>query len=1041
MLVHEALNGGVVQTRHPTLLRPGEIQVGTEMILKPGDPRLHRAPGRTAYGTVRSTGITCTTNGTTALSSAAAFGTDIATVTVTTGSPYLSKASAFGSVVAGQTVVGTGIPAGTVVKRVIDSSTVEMSKNATATGTPTVTFSDLHPGTFISGTGITTGTYIASITSASALTMSAAASDSSAASRTFSEQVTGVSAAAFNTVENYLLLAKAADKLYYSGLTGLTGTFTALIVGLSQAADAILKTIRYNERHVILTGYDTPRLLYYKNNAVTTRTLSMIPVKNFTGVAVVSGSWSSLPDFQEGYYYFLVTEVMNPGEVDEVESTYDGDPKVARITDYTTQGVKVTFTAASGGTTDRYNNGLYGLNAATHRRIYMSPRQTSEFPVPDLSTFHAIGEPVPISTTEVTLTNANPYQKGYAKSLATYGGYDSLFPNGSTPALSGVAAQTQTATFTAGSNVLASSAAFGTVVAGMVITSTNNRIPYGTKVVSVTSTSSLVMSNPATTTGSETVGFGNSSSFDGQIAGVPPNAGAQRAGAFYDFGIENIGAFASGTITGVKVRIKGSWFAFTGDDRGFYVSVNKGATESTLKWAKFDQKRGEQGYIELGSEFDTWGISWSPADFINGAANVNVLIRKHDAAVDVLHTIDGVEITIYAGANTINLDGDQFKTIILTDQLGNSFGVGSAGAAPISKVAALIQGQMVMADGTNLVASLPDDIDAYPEAYRLPMGDTVNALIDYGRGGIVGCQNSVKRLNYFPTERDADFSRGRAFEDVASDHGIVGPEAIAKLDIPGKGTVIPYLSYNGLHVTDAVTSNLLNEDIDWTGAVTGTPLIEPTLIDRSILKVYPKLYVLALYYVPYGGTRRTKVIYFSYHPVHLKNGMRFPAIGPCSVQAGSADAFVLTGAPRLVTGHGTDGKVYVEDSGTVDENSVAVAPTIRTRRFFASMPGQEGRIERMFLIADAAGTSTTGAFTAKLYRQNQLEALTLAHTMPEDGSHTSPDTVYGGLIELWPDDSVETFEMEFSKSTVQTAAFGMNYIFFHDSRSADDING
>jgi hypothetical protein len=242
-------------------------------------------------------------------------------------------------------------------------------------------------------------------------------------------------------------------------------------------------------------------------------------------------------------------------------------------------------------------------------------------------------------------------------------------------------------------------------------------------------------------------------------------------------------------------------------------------------------------------------------------------------------------------------------------------------------------------------------------------------------------------------------------------------------------------------VTDAVTSNLLNEDIDWTGAVTGTPLIEPTLIDRSILKVYPKLYVLALYYVPYGGTRRTKVIYFSYHPVHLKDGMRFPAIGPCSVQAGSADAFVLTGAPRLVTGHGTDGKVYVEDSGTVDENSVAVAPTIRTRRFFASMPGQEGRIERLFLIADAAGNSTTGAFTAKLYRQNQLEALTLAHTMPEDGSHTSPDTVYGGLIELWPDDSVETFEMEFSKSTAQTAAFGMNYIFFHDSRSADDING
>lgn len=218
MLVNEALNGGVVTARHPTLLRPGEVQVADEMILKPGDPALQRAPGRTAYGTVRSTGISTTTNGTTTLTSTAAFGTDIATVTVTSGSPYLSKASAFGAVAEGQTVVGTGIPAGTVVRRVIDSSTVELNKNATAGGTVTVTFSDLHPGTFIAGTGITVGTFIASITSASALTMSVTATDSSTTSRTFSEAVSGVEALEFSSVEDYLLVAKAADKLYTSPL-------------------------------------------------------------------------------------------------------------------------------------------------------------------------------------------------------------------------------------------------------------------------------------------------------------------------------------------------------------------------------------------------------------------------------------------------------------------------------------------------------------------------------------------------------------------------------------------------------------------------------------------------------------------------------------------------------------------------------------------------------------------------------------------------------------------------------------------------------
>lgn len=1016
------------------------------MILKPGDPAISRAPGRSSYGTVRSTGISVTTDGTTALTSSAAFGTDITTVATTSGSPFITKSSAFGSVVEGQTVVATGIPAGTFVRRVVDTSTVELTANAAATASVTVTFSDLHPGTFISGSGITTGTYIASITSASALTMSAAASNSTTASRTFSEAVTGLSALGFNSAVDYLLLAKAADKLYTSSLTGVTGTFTALMVGLSQSAEAILRTIRFNNKHVLLTGFDTARLLYYKNNAIVTRTLGMLPVKDFVGTAIVTGSWPSLPSFQNGYYYFIITEVMNPGEDDEVESTYTGDPKVAHITDYANQGVKITFTDQGGGTTDRANNGLYGQNAATHRQVYMAPRQDGEFPVPDLSTFRKIGNPVPISNTSVTLTNENPYQMGWAKTLATYGGYSSLFPGGTTGVLSTVAKQSLSATFSSGSNVLTSSAAFGTVTEGMIITSANNRVPYGTKVISKTSSSSLVMSNAATSAGTETTYFGNKSSFDNVNSGDPLDTGGNRAGLFQDFGIQNQGGFSSGTITGVKVRVKGAWFILAGggDDRGFYVSLNKGGTAgsfSSERWAKFTQAEFAQGYLMLGGQFDTWGISWSPSDFIDGSTTFGVTLRKHASAVNIAHYIDGVEVTIYAGGNTINLDGDPFKTIILSDQIGNSFGVGAAGPPPIATAADIIQGQMVMASGENLTASLPDDIDAYPEAYLLPMNDQITAVRAYGRGGIIGCQNSVRRLNYFPTERDADFRRGLAYENITEDHGIVGPSAIVMVDLPGRGTVAIYLSNIGLRATDAVTSIPMNEDLDWTGSATGTPLIEPSLIHRSVLKVYPRLSLIALYYVPYGSTRRTKVFYFSYHQMHLKDGNRMPAIGPCSVQAGSVDSFLLNGISQLFTGHATDGKVYVENSGTADENSVVVAPTVTTRRFLAAGVGKEGRVERFFLCADAAGDATTGAFTAKLSRQNQREALTLAHTMPENGSAISPDTVYGGFIELWPDDSVETFEMQFTKSTSQTAAFRLHYLFFRDTREADDING
>lgn len=1047
MLVNEALNGGVVTARHPTLLRPGEVQAADEMVLKPGDPALQRAPGRTAYGTVRSVGISCTTAGTTALSSSSAFGTDISSVVVTADSPRITKTGAFGAVVAGQTVVGIGIPAGTFVNRVVSVDEVELTKNATANGTVTVTFSDLHPGTFIAGSGITAGTYIASITSASALTMSLAASNSTTASRTFSEAVSGVDALEFSSVEEYLLIAKAADKLYYSALSGITGTFTELLVGLSQNPEAILQAIRFNNKHVILTGFDTPRVIYRKNNVVSSRPVGMLAVKDFIGAVAVPGSWNTQADFGVGYYYFLVTEVFNAGSDDEVESTYDGDPKAAHIVTPASEGVKITFANPGEGLTTAYNNGFDGTNFATHRRVYMSPKQDSLLPVADLSTFRRIGGDIGIATTEITLNDTSPFQKGYASVANLFNSHITLLPGTPANALSQVAKQSVTATFTADSNVLTSSAAFGTVTVGMVITSTGDKIPYGTTVLSKTSSSSLIMSAKATSGGSETVGFGNKPTFDNIMALDPPDTGANRGLAFQSFGINNIGGFASGIVTGVQVRILGAYKADSGEDRGFWIGLVKGAVggdPTNERWGRFATGGTESGKfsglrnITLGGQQDTWGISWVPADFVDGTTTFSITVRKHASAVNVMHLIDGIEITVFSGSNTINLDGEAFKTIVLSDQIGNSFGVGAAGPAPVKATTGdIINGQLILDDATintDLVASLPDDLDAFPEAYRLPLDDRIRLVRAYGRGGIIGCENSMKRLNYFPKESDADFSRGQATEDITSDHGIVGPRAAVLVDLPGRGTVLAYHSHNGLHGTDAVTSVTLNEDIDWVGSVSGTPLIEPTLIQRTVLKNYPKLYLLALYYVPFGGTRLTKVMYFSYHPMHLKDQGKLPAIGPVTCNSASADSFLLLGQSRLITGHGLDGKVYVEDSGNVDENSVTVAPTIRTRRFYASGPGREGRIERMFLVADAAGDATTGAFSAGFWYQNQRTALTLANTPPGD-------TVFGGLIEIMPDNTVETFEVVFSKSTSQTAAFRMQYIFFNDERSFMDLNG
>lgn len=1048
-IIKEPLNGGVVQTRHPLLLRPGELQRGEDCIYRPGDPAIHRAPGRTVYGTVRSTPITTTTNFSSVLASTSAFGTDIAAVTVTSGSDVISKAAALGGLSEGQTVVGTGIPAGTYVRRLISTTDVQLSQIATATGSVIITHSNLHPGTYIVGDGIPHGTTVASITDASTLVMSVPAQDGSTASRAFTEAVQGLRGLYFDHIVSDLLIAKAADKIYYSPITATTGTFTELLHGMSQDADASLETIQHRNQHILLTGFDLPRLLYYQDNGSnmqvpTTRALGMKPVTDFIGPAIVPGTWSSLTTFQNGWYYFIITEVMNPGTdlVDTpytVEGTYTGKPKGIHVTDYNTQGIQITYTAAA---STPVNNGLYGANTATHWRVYMAPKQSEELPAPDLTAFIRVAT-IPISSNSVILKDSNPYQSGWARTVASYGGFDALFPYVSAPALSAAAKQTRTATTAANSNVLSSVALFGTVTVGMTVTSTTvGNIPYGTIVIRKDSASSLIMSNNAVAIATETIGFGDTPTWDDAMAGVPANAATYRAGEFRDFGINNIGGFPAGTITGVLVEVRGQWLADNdrGDDRGFYISLVKGGSTisdgGVERSINFPQGSYRTGVMAIGGPQDTWGISWVPADFIDGAATFAVRLKKHGSSVAQYHLIDGIKVTIYAGGTAINLDGEPFKTIVVSDQVsGESFGVGAALNPPIATTGDVVDGMCVMNDTNDesaIVTSLPNDFDAYPSIYRLPLegkeNDKVRVIKRLGNATIVGCQNSVKRINYFPKESDPEFLKGKCYENIAEDHGMVGPRAAKIVNMPGRGPVLAYLAYNGMHWTDSISTTPLNEDLDWEN------LIEPTLIHRSVLEVYPRLYLLALTYVPRGETRKTKVMYFSYHPAHIKEGLRLPAIGPVGCEAASLANFLLNGVPYLFSGHSADGTVYLEDSGIEDTSWGDIVPVIQTRQFYGSDIGREGRLERTYLITDADGDATTGVVTAVLTRQNQGE-------VPTPIRETNTDTSFGGILELWPDDAMEVFDMTFSKTATQLADMRIHYIVLVLPDAGEETNG
>lgn len=1051
----EPLNGGISQIKHPIMLQPGELQRATNCILRPGDQALHKAPGRTAYGTVRSTSIACNTHSTTQLTSAALFGTDLATVTITKDSNVLTKAAGWGATAVGQSVWGAGIPVGSVVTRLsadYDTTHLQISQPATATSVGTVTIADLYVGTWIVGTGIPLYTTIVSLTNASTLTMSAAATnnDGSPVSRTFSENVVGVRALTFNHGYSDILIAKCQDKLYLSNLPTTpgvpTGTFSQLATGLSNDVGALLDTIHLPDDHyAILTGYDIPRILYYYDTgsakSVTTRAMGMLPVtdQSFIGPVTITGSWSNLTDLGNGYYYFLVTEVAKFADGSEIEGTYAGDPKFAKITNYATDAIQVTYTS----TADRpVNDGNYGRNRATHWRLYMAPKQLDELPVPDLAAFVKIGSDIVIgaadgSTTgvnQITLKDQNPFHSGYAASVAADGANLALFPSGTTNVVSQTAAQSVICTLS-GKTLTATTGDFTTVTVGMFVQNANNYIPYGTYVKSKESITSLTLSDTTTVSAAgETVWFGNKPTFDNRYAICPVNsATTRRGGIFQNFGIQNIGAFSTATITGIEVIIRGA-FNETAVDTGFVVEVSRDGTtfsntNTICAFKKGSATRIQQYTIKLGGEFNLWGVSgWVPADFIDGGAKFSIRLRKiyGGDGEQWTHLIDGVRVIVHGGGHSINLEGDPFRTITIADQLGIAFATGANGPPPTANTGDIFEGMLILNDRTAetiICGSLPNEYEAFPDVYRIPIqsrdNDKVRLLRRLNNMLIIGCSTSMKRLNYFPRETDAEFSKGRCYEDLTLDHGIVGPRAAAIIDLPDRGCVLAYLAHNGLHFTDGTITHFLNDDINW------ATLIAPAYSDISVLTVYPRLNILALYYVPTGSTRKLSVLYFSYHPQHVKEGLKLPAVGPTSLEIGSATRLLLTGQTYLFTGHNIDGKVYVEDSGTTDASGYfTIEPNIRTRQFFLADLGRKARLKRLFMFVGAQGDATSGGFTATLYRQNTGEELS------NIGSVVGLDTSISGLIQMFGDHEAETFALDINKSEAdgQTSALDVHFL-------------
>lgn len=1033
MKVREYLNGGLVQTRHPLELSPGELQTADNTWIKPGDRSIHRQPGRTAYGTVLTTSVASCSVSATTLTTTGSFGTSVAVTAAAEDDTIINAVGGtFSSTVVGQSVWGNNITDGTRVAEVVSDTQIILDRAVTGAVT-VLLISDIHDETMVTGAGITDGNSVVSIETETSLTLSISEAVQNNFTCTFADQIDGLEFMPFDNAGDDILLAKADHKLLQSPVTALTGTFSLLKNGLSGASSSRFSSVGYKSKHAIMTGEDIPRVIYYADDESDTtpvlleRAFGMLPVtdKNFDGPIILPGAnWPNATGEESqwgaGWYHFLVTEVAKFENGDEIEGTYYGETKAVEITSPESEGIRVHYDTAN-----VVNDGLLGRNTATHWRVYMSFRM-AEDEVPSLGQMIRVGD-ADIGQNTMLLGNTNPVRWGHPSAIEAVSGFAALFDDDTNVVAEAAGETVVGCAFAADSYAVTSTAGFGNVTDGMPVISPSNDLPPECYVTLKTDSSNLsILPKSSAANDDVDLYFGNGKSINQKFGYINagPSSQDRRAGMFHSFRLgHDIGNFSGATITGIEVTLVGRFESPTDYDPGLSMTLyqgGQGGTATNTVRKEFGTNRSTS-VLKFGGPNDLWGFApgtWVSTDFDEGTSKFGVKLQTHipfsgEAGAQVGRwVIDGMRVRVFAGSGEIDLFGEPFPVITVTDQLGNPTEFAANGAPPQASTGDLFNGVMVMNNVNNrseVWGSVPDEEEAFPIIYRIPIqtsdNDHINVIKRIGKVLILGMENSVKRMNYFPLEVDSDFNRGRCYEDIATDHGMVGPRSTVIVDLPGRGTVFAYLSHRGLFWTDGITAYPLNIDIDWEN------LFEFSLLDNAVLVVYPRQYLLALYYTPSGGTYNNKALYFSYHPTHIKEGGQLPAFGPADVNASSATSGLIDGQSYLFTGHSFDGKAYQEDDGTVS-NEDGDEPTmkVRTRRFFpGGQLGTQGRVNHIHLVTDADGDSTSGLFTSTFYRQNEGQALAADNNVADRHTET------GGVVGLWQQMFGDTFDIEIQK--------------------------
>lgn len=933
--VTEFFNGGIVTSRHPALLQENELQQAEDCIYRDNDSAIWRAPGRwpqvsTAInsGTAVKGFVHLTYEGTRSDYIIAYVGDKLlaAPISSVLASPTTATANnclSFSTVITGP---------GRIDVKYTSTSPITFEVNDVS-----IILSDAMIGATIRSTDTSFPSFTG--TNSSSIVTSVTPGNGTNAKSTF---VVSHAPRAVVLNTSYTLFADYGVPFIYNN-----------------DGEEILDGAFYGTSYFLWNGKGNPIRLDWRSRTkpdgtaatvddiLVARPCGLLPViaRPTVTSATTGGIWPS--SLGIGTYWFVLTEICSinsGGKAVEIESAYlgknsddatskAGDPVSVSISSLTSVVTFITPKPRNVGEDGRY---------ATHWGVYMAGPTTDSSLKPSMATFKRCAK---ISmkgydggqTIKLTNTKAAPPSGDvvyYPDTVTSYGNGFLQFTNPSNMCVTSSGVQNEgVAASKSGSNNNNSSNQCGINVLSGWRTANENA-----------TSGSAFASTQLSLSGVETIGV------EIQVTGRSDPSGN------------------------------------SGKTSGYGVTLMNNTFEGDTDFRDYSSKNMATNYS--GGATSMWNL---PTFNSGNVANLKVKIFKTGTGGRQTVNIDkvGIRLTcVTAGtgadghSGVVNLNGVSYRVVTYRDQIGTTINDPVNLPMPICTTGDFFQGSLVtddLGDETAIRFSVSGNPEAFPQPYYMRFNskkrDNVTYIKRLGSILIVGLKESIKRINYLPKETDTDMQSGIAHEDIVTDHGIPGPLAAVKFDMPGEGAVLAYATNSGVYITNGIYSRPLSIDLDWANTVKLSAL--PT----CVFKVNPKEKWLALYYCPAGAThnKNTRVIYFCYQADKLKGASTLPVIGPSIVSARSACELMVNGTPYIFTGSEEDGKIYCEDNGLqipsgyqVADSSgtlaaVTICPKIKTRRIYHAGFNRDARVEQILLLYSPYGTQSaiSGVNTVK----------------------------------------------------------------------------